>query len=126
MPAHRLDVGGQEGDAAVLALVVAGVEVDELARALVEGGAHDLEHVGDRDRLAVGRHARALDAEAARRAAHAEAAGGARVHEQVAAAHGGDPWHGRAAAGEALVEGTARGWEYLATGATRADRHPDD
>src|SRR5437667_388739 len=120
VPAHRLDVGGQEGDAAVLALVVAGVEVDELARALVEGGAHDLEHVGDRDRLAVGRHARALDAEAARRAAHAEAAGGARVHEQVAAAHGADPCHGRAAAGAALVEGGPRAGADLEAGAPGA------
>src|SRR5205814_2323396 len=51
---------------------------------------------------------------------HAEAAGGARVHEQVAAAHGGDPCHGRAAAGAALVEGGPRDGADLDAGALGA------
>ena len=48
VPADGLDVRREEGDAAVLGVEGAAVEVDELGDALVERGAHHLDHVGDR------------------------------------------------------------------------------
>src|SRR5207247_7178103 len=83
----------------------AAVEVDELGCALVEGRADHLEHVLDRRRgVALGRCPRAFHAEAARRAAQAEAARAGRVDHEVAAVHGRDAPHRRAARRVPLVE----------------------
>src|SRR5581483_10823234 len=54
------------------------------------------------------RHARALDAEATRRAADAETAGRRRVDDQVAPPHRRDPPHRRAAARAPVVEARRR------------------
>src|SRR5581483_11458415 len=107
--AYRLDVGREERDAAVVGVVVRGVEIDELRDAFVERGAHGLEHVLDRRRpVRPRRRARAFEAEAARRSADAEPARAARRDEQVVPVERRDAPHRRAARRPPLVEARLR------------------
>src|SRR5207237_211698 len=105
----RVDVRREKADAAVLGVEEAAVEVDELGGALVEGRADHLEHLLDRGRgVALRRRPGAFHAEAARCAAQAEAAGASRVDHEVAAVHGRDAPHRRAACRVPLVEAWLR------------------
>ena len=102
--AHGLDVRGEKADPAVLGVEERAVEVHELRRALVERRPHRFEDVLDGHRIPLRHAPRALDAEAARRTAQAEAAGARRVDHQVAAVDGRDAPHRRAARRPPFVE----------------------
>src|SRR5262249_20010645 len=109
MPPDALDVGCDEREAAVLRLERVAVQVHGLGGALLEGGSYDLDDVGDRrHRVALG--ARSLEAEAARRALHAEAARPRGMDEEVAADQAGDPSHRHAGGRAAPVE--VRRWGH--------------
>src|SRR5215468_10592644 len=66
VPAHALDVGREEGDAAVLGVEEGRVEVHVPRHPLVEGGPYHLDDIGNRGLVAVDLDPRPFDTEAAR------------------------------------------------------------